>query len=199
MSADRTAQAGRTASSSTEREREHYLEAMARPPPARTPIVCMPRNDTQVPDTVPQLVAGSSSTPITKTLRFSPSLSLSFNMSCSDCEEDDDLRGLGQDDLGSEFDEIARRAREESLLTSFRSLFAVQCTIAPHLVDGFLGPECLEVLEFAQSTRTASRRPALEHTLDASTSPRTVCRLSRLYSCEPLPSSSWPNTSFSDS
>ncbi|TFK87786.1 hypothetical protein K466DRAFT_98282 [Polyporus arcularius HHB13444] len=74
------------------------------------------------PNAVRQLVAGSSSTPITKTLRFSPSLSLSFDMSCSDYEDDDDLGRLEQEEelsfmrtLGFEFDEIARRAREESL------------------------------------------------------------------------------------
>ena len=65
-------------------------------------------------------VGGSSSTPITKTLRFSPSLTLSFDMSCSDFGDDDDMGILEREEelsfmraLGFEFDEIARRVREE--------------------------------------------------------------------------------------
>ncbi|TBU48427.1 hypothetical protein BD309DRAFT_949752 [Dichomitus squalens] len=72
---------------------------------------------------VGHLVGESTSTPVTKTLRFSPSLSLSFDLSCSDVDGDeDDLGRLDQEEelsfmraLGFEFDEIARRVREEPL------------------------------------------------------------------------------------
>ncbi|OSD03487.1 hypothetical protein PYCCODRAFT_224226 [Trametes coccinea BRFM310] len=68
-----------------------------------------------------RLVTESTNAPVTKTLRFSPSLSLSFERSLSDGEEDD-LGMMEQEEeergfmraLGFEFDEIARRAREES-------------------------------------------------------------------------------------
>ncbi|PIL32017.1 hypothetical protein GSI_06721 [Ganoderma sinense ZZ0214-1] len=73
---------------------------------------------------VSHLVGESTSTPITKTLRFSPSLSLSFDMSCSDADygDDDEMGRLEREEelsfmraLGFEFDEIARRVREEPL------------------------------------------------------------------------------------
>ncbi|KAI1797830.1 hypothetical protein LXA43DRAFT_877377 [Ganoderma leucocontextum] len=73
---------------------------------------------------VSHLVGESASTPITKTLRFSPSLNLSFDMSCSDAEygDDDEMGRLEREEelsfmraLGFEFDEIARRVREEPL------------------------------------------------------------------------------------
>ncbi len=73
---------------------------------------------------VSHLVGESTSTPITKTLRFSPSLSLSFDMSCSDVDygDDDEMGRLEREEelsfmraLGFEFDEIARRVREEHL------------------------------------------------------------------------------------
>lgn len=73
---------------------------------------------------VSHLVGDSTSTPITKTLRFSPSLSLSFDMSCSeaDYEDEDEMGRLEHEEelsfmraLGFEFDEIARRVREEPL------------------------------------------------------------------------------------
>ncbi|KAI9063013.1 hypothetical protein FKP32DRAFT_1572912 [Trametes sanguinea] len=69
-----------------------------------------------------RLVTESTNAPVTKTLRFSPSLSLSFERSWSDGEEDDmgmmeqqeeEERGFMRA-LGFEFDEIARRAREGS-------------------------------------------------------------------------------------
>ncbi|KAI0361683.1 hypothetical protein OH77DRAFT_453467 [Trametes cingulata] len=70
---------------------------------------------------VAQLVSQSTSTPVTKTLRFSPSLSLSFERSWSD-DGDDELGRMEQEEdrgfmraLGFEFDQIARRVREEPL------------------------------------------------------------------------------------
>ncbi|KAI8995578.1 hypothetical protein BD414DRAFT_245623 [Trametes punicea] len=68
---------------------------------------------------VSRLVNENTSASLTKTLRFSPSLSLSLERSWSD-GEDDDLRRMDQEDrgfmraLGFEFDEIARRAREQT-------------------------------------------------------------------------------------
>ncbi|KAI0825185.1 hypothetical protein BC628DRAFT_1321207 [Trametes gibbosa] len=73
---------------------------------------------------VSQLVGASTHTPVVKTLRFSPSLSLSFERSWSDDGdgEDDELGRMDREEergfmraLGFEFDEIARRAREETL------------------------------------------------------------------------------------
>ncbi|KAI0778132.1 hypothetical protein BD413DRAFT_100264 [Trametes elegans] len=70
---------------------------------------------------VSQLVGRGESTPVTKTLRFSPSLSLSFERSWSD-GEDDELGRMEREEergflraLGFEFDQIARRVREEPL------------------------------------------------------------------------------------
>ncbi|CDO75261.1 hypothetical protein BN946_scf184967.g14 [Trametes cinnabarina] len=66
-----------------------------------------------------RLVSETTSAPVAKTLRFSPSLSLSFERSWCDGEEDEfgvieqeEDRGFMQA-LGFEFDEIARRARDE--------------------------------------------------------------------------------------
>ncbi|RPD82620.1 hypothetical protein L226DRAFT_565182 [Lentinus tigrinus ALCF2SS1-7] len=96
-------------------EREFYLETSDLSTSSYTyrPYAC---------PNVSRLVGGSSSTPITKTLRFSPSLTLSFDMSCSGYEDDDEMGRLEQEEelsfmrtLGFEFDEIARRVREESL------------------------------------------------------------------------------------
>lgn len=79
---------------------------------------------TRGPSAVSHLVAESTNTPITKTLRFSPSLSLSFDMSRSDVDygDDDEMGTLEREEelsfmraLGFEFDEIARRVREEPL------------------------------------------------------------------------------------
>ncbi|KAI0662769.1 hypothetical protein C8Q70DRAFT_1043125 [Cubamyces menziesii] len=71
---------------------------------------------------ISRLVGEPASTPVTKTLRFSPSLSLSFERSWSDGEDDDELGGVEQEEergfmraLGFEFDEIARRMRDDSL------------------------------------------------------------------------------------
>ncbi|KAI0651798.1 hypothetical protein C8Q79DRAFT_58501 [Trametes meyenii] len=68
---------------------------------------------------VSQLVGDNTSTPVTKTLRFSPSLSLSFERSWSDDGDEDELGRMEREEeagfmraLGFEFDEIARRARE---------------------------------------------------------------------------------------
>lgn len=72
---------------------------------------------------VSHLFSESTSAPV-KTLRFSPSLSLSFDRSWSDDGEadDDDIGMLDREEdrgfmraLGFEFDEIARRVREESI------------------------------------------------------------------------------------
>ncbi|KAI0374222.1 hypothetical protein BV20DRAFT_935455 [Pilatotrama ljubarskyi] len=70
---------------------------------------------------VAQLVGQSTSTSVTKTIRFSPSLSLSFERSWSD-DGDDELGRIEQEEdrgfmraLGFEFDQIARRVREETL------------------------------------------------------------------------------------
>ncbi|KAI0757050.1 hypothetical protein C8Q80DRAFT_1265033 [Daedaleopsis nitida] len=74
------------------------------------------------PNTLAHLVGDSSSTPLTKTLRFSPSLTLSFDLSRSDYEDEDEDGRMEQEEelsfmraLGFEFDEIARRVREEPL------------------------------------------------------------------------------------
>ncbi|KAI0724480.1 hypothetical protein C8T65DRAFT_734101 [Cerioporus squamosus] len=105
-------------------EREYFLEASTSEPSTLGSYTHRPIPSQRYAGhtAVSQLVAGSSSTPIRKTLRFSPSLSLSFDMSCSDYEDDDDLGRLEQQEelsfmrtLGFEFDEIARRVREESL------------------------------------------------------------------------------------
>ncbi|KAH9849811.1 hypothetical protein C2E23DRAFT_736557 [Lenzites betulinus] len=73
---------------------------------------------------VSQLVGESARTPVVKTLRFSPSLSLSFERSWSDDGdgEDDEAGQVEREEergfmraLGFEFDEIERRAREETL------------------------------------------------------------------------------------
>ena len=101
-------------------EREYYLE----PSDLSTSGSYSYRQDLSEryagPSRVSQLVGGSSSTPMTKTLRFSPSLTLSFDMSCTDYGDDDELGRLDQEEelsfmrtLGFEFDEIARRVREE--------------------------------------------------------------------------------------
>ncbi|KAH9898455.1 hypothetical protein C8Q73DRAFT_788635 [Cubamyces lactineus] len=71
---------------------------------------------------ISRLVSEPTSTPVTKTLRFSPSLSLSFERSWSDGEDDEVLERVEQEEergfmraLGFEFDEIARRMNDEPL------------------------------------------------------------------------------------
>lgn len=72
---------------------------------------------------IARLVSESASMPVTNTLRFSPSLSLSFELSCSDVDGDEDDVGrlVRTEELGFmraldfEFDEITRRARKEPL------------------------------------------------------------------------------------
>lgn len=66
------------------------------------------------------IIGESTSTPITKTLRFNPSLT--FGLSTSDFGDDDEQGMLEREEelsfmraLGFEFDEIARRVREESM------------------------------------------------------------------------------------
>ncbi|KAI0639349.1 hypothetical protein C8Q77DRAFT_1080729 [Trametes polyzona] len=71
---------------------------------------------------VSQLVTENTSTPVVKTLRFSPSLSLSFERSWSNDDDEDEVGIMEREEergfmraLGFEFDEIARRVREEPL------------------------------------------------------------------------------------
>ena len=106
-------------------EREYYLESSGPSTSGSyTPYRRRQRSGPGYPGgPIARLVGESATTPITKTLRFSPSLSLSFDLSCSDVDGDeDDLGRLDREEdlsfmraLGFEFDEIARRVREEPL------------------------------------------------------------------------------------
>ena len=101
-------------------EREYYLQDANEL--SNSGSYSFHRDRLVVSSNMAHLVGESSSTPITKTLDFNPSLNLSFDFSGSEFGDDDSFRRLEREEelgfmraLGFEFDEIARRVREEPL------------------------------------------------------------------------------------